>query len=59
MRKNVIKTKDEARRKAINFQNWQSEQSISWREVIEWKIYFKKLASKFKLQKEFKENGII
>ena len=54
-----IKTKEQAREKAIDWQNWQSKQSLSYVEMAEWASYFKELAKKFGLGDEFKENGII
>lgn len=55
----IIKTKEEARQYAIDWQSWQSKRSLSYKEMLDWQIYFKKLAKKFNLVKEFKENGII
>ena len=54
-----IKTKEEAREEAINFQNWVSKESLSYSELIDFSGYFKTLAKKFNLEEEFKENGII
>ncbi len=54
-----IKTKEEARSKAIDFQSWQSAQALSYEEVANWGTYFSNLASKFGLVDEFSENGII
>lgn len=54
-----IKTKEEARSKAIDFQSWQSTQALSYEEVTNWVTYFSNLASKFGLVDEFSENGII
>ena len=54
-----IKTKAEATSHAINWQNWSSNQSLSCGELAEWQEVFTKLAIKFDLQDEFKENGII
>ena len=54
-----IKTKEEARSKAIDFQSWQTEQSLSWQDVIDWASYFENLAREFNLTDEFLENGII
>lgn len=59
MKRDVIMTKEAARQKAIDFQNWQAEQKLSWSEVIKWHSYFVRLAMDFKLRKEFQENGII
>jgi RIO-like serine/threonine protein kinase len=54
-----IKTKSEARQIAIDWQNWQSKQSLSYRDIINWVDYFRKVGKKFSLIKEFKENGIL
>jgi len=54
-----IKTQDEARQFAIDWHNWQSEQSLSLGELIQWQIIFETLANKYHLIKEFKENGIV
>jgi len=54
-----VKTKEEARQIAIDWQKRQGLLSMSYAEVIRWYTYFKKLAKKFNLVREFKENGII
>ena len=54
-----IKSKEEARAEAIKYQNWASEESLSYSELAEYSDYFKTLAKKFNLTEEFKENGII
>ncbi len=54
-----VKSKDQARQLAIDWQNWQSEQDLSFSEVAHYAEYFSKLAVKFHLKLEFKENGII
>ena len=54
-----IKTKEEARDKAIAFQSWQSNQSLSYGDLINWSSYFDNLARRFDLTDEFSENGII
>lgn len=54
-----IKTKEDARSYAIDWQHWQSKQNLSYAEIIKWADVFGKLAKKFRLIKEFKENGII
>lgn len=59
MKKEQIKTKAEARQKAIDWQCWQSSQKISYLELSQWQVYFRTLAKKFRLKTEFKENGII
>lgn len=59
MDKIIINTKDEARQYAIEWQNWASEQNLSYGEIAEWQGYFGELADKFDLADEFRENGII
>ena len=54
-----IKTKEDARSKAIDFQSWASNQSLSYEDLINWEGYFNNLANKFGLVDEFSENGII
>lgn len=53
------KTQAEARQYAIDWQNWASEQSLSYSDLHKWAIVFDALASHFDLKEEFKENGII
>jgi len=52
-------TEQEARQYAIYFQNWASEQDLSYSEIVQWNIVFEILADKYGLLDEFKENGII
>lgn len=59
MKQKEIKTQDEAREYAIEWQKWAGEQNLSYSELIEWQEYFKELAEKFDLIDEFKENMII
>jgi hypothetical protein len=55
-----IQTAEEARQIAVDWQVWQSEQSMSWGEVAEWEQYFQQLVGKFpELADEFAENGIL
>lgn len=54
-----IKTKAEAQQIAIDWQEWQSTRSLSYGELSKYQAYFETLAKKFRLKKEFKENGII
>lgn len=54
-----IKSEDEARQYAIDWQNWQAEQALSMTEVTEWQQFFETLGDKWHLTDEFKENGII
>ena len=53
--------KTRARCKAIEWQidYFTGERSISWGELAEWQEYFSRLASRFGLVREFRENGII
>lgn len=51
--------KDKARYLAINWQNNFSKKSYSWQGIINWQNRFLKIAKKYNLVKEFKENGII
>ena len=48
-----------ARQKAIDWQNEQAKKSCSYAEMIEQAEYFQKIAKKYGLIKEFKENCII
>ena len=59
MKMTNIKTKEEARNKAIAFQSWQSDQALSYGELVNWTSYFGNLAREFGLVDEFAENGII
>jgi len=59
MEKTEIKGIGEARDKAIEWQEWQSNENLSYGELIEWQEYFSALAKRFSLVGEFKENGII
>lgn len=54
-----VKSADQARELAIDWQNWQSDQSLYMSEVADYQAYFTKLARKFRLVREFKENAII
>jgi hypothetical protein len=54
-----VKSEDEARQIAIDWANWVANNSLSYGELIEFWNYFAKLAKKFHLEEEFKENGIL
>ena len=56
---NYIKTKEQARQYAINYQRWASEKDLSHGEVNHFQDKLSTLAKKFGLIKEFRENGII
>lgn len=62
----TIKTEDQARELALDWQTWSSEQNqigeeptLYTSDLIEWQNFFEKLAAKFNLTDEFRENGII
>lgn len=51
--------KDEVRQQAMDWQNAQYDMSASWGEIAEATCYFKRLAKRYGLVREFAENGII
>lgn len=54
------KTEEEARQLAIDWQNWQSDKSLSMGIIAEWGAFFKEMANRFPdLKDEFVENAII
>jgi len=59
MTRTKINSKEQARQYAIEWQEWQGEVSLSYKEVIMFSDIFRKLGKKFGLLREFKENGII
>lgn len=54
-----IKTKEQARQYGIDFQNWASNQVLSYGELIHFQNKLSKIAEKFDLREEFEQNGII
>ena len=54
-----IKTKEQARQFGIDYQNWASQQDLSYGELIHFQNKLSNIAEKFDLVEEFKENGII
>jgi hypothetical protein len=54
-----VKSVDEARNIAIEWQRYASEAALSYSELAEFGEYFEILAKKFDLTEEFHENGII
>jgi transcription initiation factor TFIIIB Brf1 subunit/transcription initiation factor TFIIB len=50
---------DTAQQVAIDWQNWASNQSLSYGELASWTSKLEAIATKFNLTDEFKENGII
>ena len=55
----AIKTEDQARQLAIDFQNYAGDEQLSYGDLVEYQRYFQELADRFELVDEFKENGII
>jgi hypothetical protein len=55
----MIKTKQEAREYSLNFQRWSSQKNLSYGELLCFQNELSMIAKKFKLVREFKENGII
>lgn len=53
-----VQSAEQARTLAIDWQHWQSEQSLSWGETGDWSAFFEQLGEKYGLLEEFKENGI-
>jgi hypothetical protein len=53
-----IRTAEEARDLAIQWQHWANEQSLSWAEVGDWANFFHSLGERFGLTEEFVENGV-
>lgn len=56
---NTVGSASEARELAIQWQHWQAEQSLSYSELADYQAYFMRIANKFNLTEEFKENSII
>jgi hypothetical protein len=61
-----VKTKEEARQYAIDWQQWVSEQNEIGKEptlytsdLVEWQAEFERIGKEFDLTEEFIENGII
>jgi hypothetical protein len=52
-------SKGEARDRAIEYQRLQAADSMSWGEAAEYSHFFEKVAKRFGLTEEFKENAII
>ena len=56
---NYQKQKGKARQKAIDWQLDFNNHNYSWGELVEFQGYFEKLAKRYGLVKEFRENCII
>ena len=53
-------TASEARQQAIDWQEWQANQSLSYMEHLIWQGHFTRVAEQYpELEDEFIENGII
>ena len=48
-----------AREQAMDWLEWQSEQNLSYGELANWMAHFERLARRFGLVREFRENAII
>lgn len=59
MQNKEIKTAEQATQYAIDWQQWQAQQNLSYSELAEWQEYFTELAERFDLVDVFTENGII
>ncbi len=59
MEKQNPKTEEEARQYAMDWQNWMSDEDLSWGEIVGCANEFKAIGKKFDLLDEFKENDII
>ncbi len=55
----TVTTVEQARDLAIQWQHWQSGQSLSWGESSDWYCFFEALGVRFGLTQEFKDNGVI
>lgn len=51
--------KEAARQEAIEWQQWQSGQALSYYDLLQYSYYFEKLGRRYGLIREFHENGII
>ena len=59
MAKTYQERKNKAREEAIEWQRDFENHNYYWSELADWGEYFTKLAKRYGLTKEFKENGII
>ena len=53
------RAKENARQTAKDWQYMLDKRSLSWWDVADWGDYFEKLARRYGLVREFRENGII
>ena len=54
-----IKTQEQARQTAIEWQHKMANLSMSYVELAYWSDFFTQIGKKFGLVREFKENGIL
>lgn len=54
----AVRTAEEAHELAVQWQDWQSEQSLSMGDLAEWSSFFQEIGERFDLIDEFKENAI-
>jgi hypothetical protein len=59
MKTRIVTTQEEAREMAIDWQDWQATQDLSYDEILKWQEYFESIAEEYNLTDEFSENGII
>lgn len=55
----TIKTKEQARQYGIDYQKMVSDKNLSYGDIVKYQFKLFKLAEKFHLVAEFKENGLI
>lgn len=53
-----VPSREHAHSLAVEWQDWQSKQNLSWFDVMQWGDFFTEVGQKFDLLNEFKENGI-
>ena len=54
-----VKSQEQARQLAIDWQRWQAEERLSWGELLDWYAYFTSLGEAWELTEKFNEEGII
>ena len=59
MKYDEIKTKEDARQYAIDWQSTWQDNQYSYADIIDWQNTFEYLASKYDLKDEFIENGVL
>lgn len=59
MEKRIVRSKDEARQYAIDWQMWASEAPLYLTELVDWYDEFTKIGKRWGLLREFREEGIL